>query len=217
MKQAEGSGRTVEEAVDQALSDLGVSREDVEVEVLDPGTRGMLGLGARDARVRVTLRANPAAVAHTLMERLLAQMGMGGTVRAREQDDTVMVQITGERVGALIGRRGATLDAIQFLLGLMVARKTRTRVRVVVDIEGYRERRQMILADLARKIAERVARDGREVALEPMDASDRRIVHTTLAGHPKVTTFSRGEGAARQVVVAPKTEEREPGEGVRDD
>lgn len=217
MKQAEGSGRTVEEAVDQALGDLGVTAEDVEVEVLDPGARGMLGLGARDARVRVTLRANPAAVAHTIMARLLARMGMDGTVRAREQDDTVLVQVTGERVGALIGRRGATLDAMQFLLGLMVARQTQTRVRVIVDVEGYRERRQLALADLARRTAERAVREGREVALEPMDPSDRRIVHTTLAGHPNVITFSRGEGAGRQVVVAPKAQESAPDERARDD
>jgi len=217
MKQAEGSGRTVEEAVDRALTALGVARDDVEVEVLDPGTRGMLGLGSRDARVRVTLHDNPAAVAHTLMARLLRQMGFDGTVREREQDEVIAVQVTGEGLGALIGRRGATLDAVQFLVGLMVARQTQTKVRVVVDIEGYRERRRQVLEELARRSADRVAREGREVVMDPMDASDRRIIHTTLAGHAQVTTFSRGEGAARRVVVAPKTEGEAPGAGGRDD
>lgn len=217
MKQAEGSGRTVEEAVDRALTALGVTRDDVEVEVLDPGTRGMLGLGSRDARVRVTLRDNPAAVAHTVMARLLRQMGFDGTVRVREQDEMIAVQVTGERLGALIGRRGATLDAVQFLVSLMVARQTQAKVRVVVDIEGYRERRQQTLEELARRAADRVAREGREAVMDPMDASDRRIIHTTLAGHAQVTTFSRGEGAERRVVVAPKTVEAAPGAGGRDD
>jgi len=215
MKQAEGSGRTVEEAVDRALTALGVTRDDVEVEVLDPGTRGMLGLGSRDARVRVTLRDNPAAVAHTVMARLLRQMGFDGTVRVREQDEMIAVQVTGERLGALIGRRGATLDAVQFLVSLMVARQTQAKVRVVVDIEGYRERRQQTLEELARRAADRVAREGREAVMDPMDASDRRIIHTTLAGHAQVTTFSRGEGAERRVVVAPKTVEAAPGGGGR--
>lgn len=217
MKQAEGSGRTVEEAVDRALTALGVTRDDVEVEVLDPGARGMLGLGSRDARVRVTLRDNPAAVAHTVMARLLRQMGFDGTVRVREQDGLIAVQVSGERLGALIGRRGATLDAVQFLVSLMVARQTQAKVRVVVDIEGYRERRQQTLEELARRAADRAAREGREIVMDPMDASDRRIIHTRLAGHAQVTTFSRGEGAERRVVVAPKRVGAAPGAGGRDD
>lgn len=216
MRQAEGTGRSVEEATERALAELGVSREDAEVEVLDPGTRGMLGLGARAARVRVSLKVDPASVAHQLAARLLEAMGFDGTVRAHEQDGVVSVQVRGENLGVLIGRRGATLDAVELLLGLMVARQSRSRVKVVVDVEGYRERRRLWLEDLARRTAERVLREGREVMLEPMEASERRVVHTTLASHPGVFTSSRGEGTARRVVIAPKrtTEtvetEREP-------
>lgn len=207
MTHVEVSGRTVEEAVGKALDELGVAREDVDVEVLDPGARGMLGLGARETRIRVTLRESAASVAHTVMARLLKLMGFAGTVRVREQDGGVAVQVTGEHLGALIGRRGATLDALQFLLGLMVGRQTHTRTRLAVDVEGYRERRHAVLEDLAHRAAERAEREGREIALEPMDAADRRIIHTTLAEIPNVVTFSRGEGAERHVVVAPKTGE----------
>ena len=217
MTHVETNGRSVEEAVLRALEELGVTREDVDVEVLDPGARGMLGLGARETRVRVTLRDNPASVAHTFMARLLRLMGFAGTVRVREQDGMVAVQVTGEHLGALIGRRGATLDAVQFLLGLMVARQTHVRTRVMVDVEGYRERRRVVVEDLAHRAEERAAREGREIALEPMDAVDRRIVHTTLALSSTVMTFSRGEGPARHVVVAPKTGAASPGVSESDD
>ncbi len=203
MKQVDTSGRTVEEAVDRAAAELGVDREDLDVEILDPGTRGMLGLGAREARVRVTLTGSPGALAHTVMARLLQEMGFAGAVRVHQQEDVISVQVSGEQLGALIGRRGATLDALQLLVGLMVARQARVKTRLVVDVEGYRARRQLALEELARRTAERVARGG-EVELEPMDPAERRIIHTTLADHSQVITFSRGEGAARHVVVAPK-------------
>ena len=203
MKQVDTSGRTVEEAVDRAAAELGVDRGDLDVEILDPGTRGMLGLGAREARVRVTLTGSPGALAHTVMARLLQEMEFAGAVRVHQQEDVISVQVSGEQLGALIGRRGATLDALQLLVGLMVARQARVKTRVVVDVEGYRARRQLALEELARRTAERVARGG-EVELEPMDPAERRIIHTTLADHSQVITFSRGEGAARHVVVAPK-------------
>lgn len=204
MRQVETTGRTVEEAIDRALSELGADRDDVEIEVVATGSRGMLGLGARDAIVRVILKDRPAAVAHTLTVQMLRHLGFGGTVRVREHNDLITVQVSGEHMGALIGRHGATLDALQFLLGLMVTRQTGARVRVVVDVEGYRERRQLVLEDTARRAAEQVVRNGGEVVLDPMEAAERRIVHTTLADHPHVMTFSRGEGASRRVVVAPK-------------
>lgn len=205
--QVEVTGRTVEEAVARALDELGVGRDDVEVEVIDPGSRGMLGLGAREARVRVAVKPSPAAVAHQLMARLLDHLGISGTVRAREQDGSVLVSVAGDQLGALIGRRGATLEAIQFLLGLMVSRKVRSPVRVTVDAGGYRERRIAALQEQARRAAEKAVREGREVALQPMPASERRIVHTALAGHPGVVTESRGEGEARRVVIIPRSRE----------
>lgn len=205
MRQVEESGKTVEEAIERALNALGASREDVTVEVLDPGARGMLGLGVRDARVRVSLVASAAAVAHHLAERLLRLMGFPASVHAREQEGTVSLEIRGQNLGALIGHRGSTLEALELLLGVMASRgRDGPRPRIVVDVEGYRDRRRMSLEEMAQRVASRVLRERREISLAPMDARDRRTIHTALADHPQVTTFSRGEGSERHVVVALK-------------
>ena len=212
MKHAEGTGRTVEEATERALMQLGASHEDVDVEVLDAGTRGVLGLGARDARVRVTLREGAAAAAHRLADRLLQVMGFATTVRAREAADTVTVEVRGQDLGALIGRRGGTLEAVELLLGAMVAKETGLRSRIILDVEGYWERRSAYLEKLARQTAERVQRDGRQILLAPMPARERRVIHSLLADHPAVMTFSEGEGLERRVIVAPRTAKTHPTE-----
>jgi spoIIIJ-associated protein len=212
MKHAEGTGRTVEEATERALMQLGASHEDVDVEVLDAGTRGVLGLGARDARVRVTLREGAAAAAHRLADRLLQVMGFATTVRAREAADTVTVEVRGQDLGALIGRRGGTLEAVELLLGAMVAKETGLRSRIILDVEGYWERRSAYLEKLARQTAERVQRDGRRILLAPMPARERRVIHSLLADHPAVMTFSEGEGLERRVIVAPRTAKTHPTE-----
>lgn len=204
MRQVEASGRTVEEALERALTGMGATVEDVAVEVLDPGARGMLGLGTRAARVRVTLKEGAAAVAHRLAERLLRLMGFAATVRAREVDDSVMLEIRGQDLGALIGRHGTTLEAMEVVLGSMVTRAGGARTRVVVDVEGYWERRREWLEKLARQTAERVQRDGRPAELAPMPSRDRRVIHTALAEHPTVVTYSSGEGQERRVTVAPR-------------
>jgi spoIIIJ-associated protein len=192
---------------------LGASHEDVDVEVLDAGTRGMLGLGAREARVRVTLREGAAAAAHRLADRVLQLMGFATTVRAREAADTVTIEVHGQDLGALIGRRGGTLEAVELLLGAMVAKETGLRSRIILDVEGYWERRHTYLEKLARQTAERVQRDGRQIVLAPMPSRERRVIHSLLADHPSVVTFSQGEGMDRRVVIAPRTTagESEPG------
>ncbi len=210
MKQAEGTGRTVEEATERALMQLGASHEDVTVEVLDQGARGMLGLGAREARVRVTLREGAAAAAHRLADRLLQHMGFAVTVRAREAGDTVTVEVRGQDLGALIGRRGGTLESVELLLGAMVARETGLRSRIILDVEGYWERRQAYLEKLARQTADLVIREGRQIILPQMPSRERRVIHSLLAGHPGVTTFSQGDGVERRVVVAPRGDDGEP-------
>lgn len=201
MKEAEASGRTVEEAVERALTELGAAAEDVDVAVIDPGSRGMLGLGAREAKVRVTLKASPAAAAHSMTEKLLRAMGFEATVRAREQDDSVTVEIRGQDLGALIGRRGATLESFELLLGVMVGKATGSRPRISVDVEGYWERRKEQLERLAQRAAERALRERRPIVLAPMPARERRVIHTALAQHRDVRTFSSGEGTERRVTV----------------
>jgi spoIIIJ-associated protein len=226
VRSAEGSGRTVEEAIREALRALGARREDVDLIVLDEGSRGVLGIGAREARVRLTLLSEgeeegaapeeappagpgeagdtPVAVARSITSGLIEAMGFRGTVQAREDAGAVLVWITGAQLAPLIGRHGQTLDALELVVNLITARRLGRRVPVVVDAERYRERRREALQALARRTAARVRRSGKPVALEPMSASERRIVHTALAQDAGIATHSEGEGEARHVVISPR-------------
>ncbi|HEX4834771.1 MAG TPA: RNA-binding cell elongation regulator Jag/EloR [bacterium] len=227
MKSAEGSGRTVEEAIREALRILGARREDVDLIVLDEGSRGVLGLGSREARVRLTFLSeegeeevsasaegslaeveetggDPAAVARGVTATLVEAMGFRGSVRAHEDAGAVQVVITGSQLAPLIGRHGQTLEALELLVNLIVARRVARRVPVVVDAERYRERRREALQALASRTATRVRQMGQPVALEPMSASERRVIHTALAADPGVATHSEGEGASRHVVITPR-------------
>ncbi|MBC7083236.1 MAG: spoIIIJ-associated protein [Bacillota bacterium] len=214
----EKTGRTVEEAVQEALEALGLTRDKVEVEVLEEPARGILGLvGQRPARVRVTARADMVDVAEKAREflkELLAHMGFAGvSVNAREVDGVLRLEVEGKGLGGLIGRRGATLDALQYLVNLVAGRYARVasrgtgdqedRLRIIVDAEGYREKRARSLERLALAVAERVRREGRKATLEPMNPMERRIVHLAIQGCEGVTSFSEGEEPYRRVVIAP--------------
>ena len=226
MKSAEGSGRTVEEAIRDALKVLKARREDVDLLVLDEGSRGVLGLGSRNARVRLTLLSEAdedvdtaprapveaaalptgegAQLAQSVTLSLIGAMGFRGTVSTREEGGVVIVSVSGADLAPLIGRRGQTLEALDLLVNLIVAHRKGQRVPVVVDVERYRERRRESLQDLAWRFADRVRRSGRPVTLKPMSAAERRIVHTTLAGEPSIATHSEGEGAERHIVITPR-------------
>jgi spoIIIJ-associated protein len=232
VRSAEGSGRTVEEAIREALRVLGARREDVDLMVLDEGSRGVLGLGSRVARVRLTLlsemdeeedgvpsapTAPPVASAlagsppgqlaqltESVTSSLLEVLGFPATIAAREDVTQVHVSITGPELAPLIGRRGQTLDALDLLVNLIVAHREGRRIPVVVDVERYRERRTETLRDMAQRFAERVRRTGRPLALKPMSSAERRIVHTTLAEDGSVVTHSEGEEPERHVVITPR-------------
>ncbi len=230
---------TVEEAIAQGLNQLGVTRDDVEVEVLDPGSKGFLGLGGRQVRVRLTIKDSPAAApaqpqpadatpvtetpapaetgdpildltCNTVRE-LLTLMKIEGTVSARygEPDEgsehpPVLVDIHGKDLSILIGRRAETLSAFQYVVGLIVGKEAGRYLQVIVDVEGYRGRRERQLRQLARRMAEQAVRSGRRQVLEPMTAAERRIVHLELRGHPDVETLSVGEEPTRKVTIVPK-------------
>lgn len=204
MREAMGRGRTVEEAVDQALALIGLSRAEVGVEVVQEAQRGLFGLGAREAVVRVVARLEKGRAAAEFIRRVGDLLELPLRVVARRQGEVVEVEVSGEGVGVLIGRRGETLEALQFLSALASYRLSGgDATPVVVDVEQYRRRRVEGLENLARRVAERVAREGREATLRPMTAAERRVVHLALRGDPRVVTFSRGEGPARHVVIAP--------------
>lgn len=215
MERLEISGKTVEEATERALQQLGVSREQVEVEVLSKGKSGILGLGSEEARIAVTLKSAPvvpapqvAELAKETLDTLLGHMGLSAVVEARqpvqaeEGAPAVTLDITGNDLGILIGRRGETLSSLQYVLNLMVSRRIKAHAGVNVDVEGYKERRTEALRALAQRMAERVRETGRSVTLEPMPPSERRIVHLALKDMPDVTTYSVGEGEARKVSIS---------------
>lgn len=216
----EKTGKTVDEAVQEALEALGLTRDEVDVEVLEEPARGILGLvGQRPARVRVTAKADTTVVdvaekAREFLEELLGHMGFSGVlVSAREVDGILRLEVQGKGLGGLIGRRGATLDAVQHLVNLVAGRWMRVagrgagdqedRYRIIVDAEGYREKRTRSLERLALTVAERVRREGRKATLEPMNPMERRIVHLAVQGCEGVTSFSEGEEPYRRVVIAP--------------
>ena len=249
MESVEVSAKTVEEAVQQALTRLGRSRDEVEVTVLSEGHRRILGfVRGENARVKVSVLdpgasapprpvaprpatprpvsrpaaspppasesgpikiEGPAAVAKDTMEELLDNMGINAVVMARggsgDDDSPILLDIVGEDLGILIGRRGETLSSLQFLLNLMVGKRLNSWVRVLIDVEGYRARREESLRSLATRVADRVRRTGQTMALEPMPPNERRIVHMTLQGNPYVTTESSGYGEDRRVNVMPRS------------
>ncbi|HEX6987959.1 MAG TPA: RNA-binding cell elongation regulator Jag/EloR [Bacillota bacterium] len=207
MRSLEMSGATVEDAVAAALAQLGVSRRDVDVEVLDEPARGLFGLiGQRDARVRVTVRQTRADFAREFVEEVARCLDIPVSVRVDQRSDSILLDVSGYNVGLLIGRRGATLNALQYLLNVAAGRTGDERKPIVIDIEGYRQRRREALEQLARRAAQRARRSGQSIALEPMNAAERRIVHLTVQRMGGVTTESRGEEPFRRVVIVPQAQ-----------
>ncbi|MCS7235041.1 MAG: RNA-binding cell elongation regulator Jag/EloR [Armatimonadota bacterium] len=212
MREVVASGRTVEEAIAAALERAGLTREEAEIHVLDEGSRGVFGLGAREARVRVVPRAQlpeeppdarTLATATEIARTLVSKMGFSASVLAHATERGLFLDVQGEDLGLLIGRRGQGIEAVETVLSAMVHQATGSRAEVEVDIGGYRARRRQHVAELARRAARRAVAQGKAVHLPPMDARERRVAHTTLAGDPKVTTRSEGTGEARHVVVEP--------------
>ncbi len=209
MRFIEQTGRTVEEAVQAALKALGVSREQVDVEVLAAETRGLLGiLGHSQAKVRVSLKAGLAERAAEVLAEILRLMGVEArTEIANEDEQAVYLDIhSSSDLGLLIGKRGQTLGALQLLVAIIANREQppESRKRIIIDAEGYRDRRERALRAMARSAAQRAVRTGREVALEALNPRERRIVHLALADDPTVTTRSQGEEPDRTVIVSPR-------------
>ena len=201
----EFEGSTVDEAVTAALQDLGVSREQVEIAVVDEGSRGFLGLGSRPARVRVSSGTREVITVRELTERILALMGVEGQVEVARQKQLVTVSITsGDADGLLIGRKGETLAALQHVVTRMASRQLDGRIgQIRVDVAGYRDRRDGQLRELAQTLAERVERTGRRAMTEPLPPAERRAVHRALESRPGVETHAAGSGLNKRVVLIP--------------
>ncbi len=212
----EFSGKTIDEAIAKGLAELGLPREAVNIETVREGSRGLLGLGGEDAAVRLTPLALPAeemkdsrSSAQEILETLLGGMGIKAGVQvvddpAPESPNAFVLNIVGDDLGVLIGRRGETLRDLEYITRLMVAQKLGKPARLVVDVEGYRTRRERVLCELAKRMAERVEASRQPITLEAMPPNERRIIHLTLRDHPNVRTNSIGEGEHRRVMILHK-------------
>lgn len=221
MEEIRRSAPSVEEAVEAALAELGLSEQEVDVTVVQEPRQGILGIGGQSAEVIVRVRRAAAQdsatdedleeqgdVAADFLEGLLTRMGLSAEVEPAFEDGTMYVDVLGEGpddedMGLLIGRHGQTLEALQELTRAVVGQRTGMRARIVVDIEDYRRRQRSRLEARAREVAQRVARSGREEELEPMNSFDRKVVHDAVSAIAGVQSSSRGEDPDRRVVVRP--------------
>ena len=202
-KSIEVSGKTADDAIIKGLDELGASMDEVEIEILREGSKGIFGLGSKDFLVRLTKKETPGTAVIEFIENLCAKMGVEAKVEAVEEEESIHINLSGPHMGVLIGHRGETLDAIQYLANLVMNSKDKGK-RVFVDTENYRKKREEALERLARKLASKVKATGRPVVLEPMTSYERRILHATLQSNPYVTTGSEGEEPNRRVVISPK-------------
>lgn len=207
----EKMAKTVDEAVRSALAELKVEEKDIEVQVIEEPSKGFFGLiGTRPARVRIKLKPDPTRDSVRFIRDVFRTMGIQAEIIPEWKDTTLQIGFKGDDLGILIGRRGDTLDSLQYLVNLAVNRQGIERVRIVLDVENYRQRREETLVRLAKRLSEKVKRTGKRVILEPMSPQERRIIHTALQGDIRVMTYSEGEEPFRKVVIAPKIESRRP-------
>jgi spoIIIJ-associated protein len=241
---------TVEEAITRGLEQLGLPKESVNVEVLDNGSRGLLGIGGRQSRVRLTLKAVESAVSEEktsegelkkgevkepstvrpidesslsddekkalkvttdVVSELLQRMHVKATIAANfiepvdENDERlILIDIEGNDLSILIGRRSETLNAIQYITSLIVSKELNRWVPMMIDVQGYRSRRERQLRQLGRRMADQAVQTGKRQVLEPMPANERRVIHLELREHPAVTTESTGDEPFRKVTIVPK-------------
>jgi spoIIIJ-associated protein len=207
MEFLEFEGKTTEEAIENACAHFQVPSEELEIEIVSVGSPGIFGLGGRKARIRAALSQGREddllPRAREILEQLLAKMQEPATVTVTQEEDRINLLIATDDAGLLIGKQGQTLDALQYLVTKMLAKQTRKKVRISIDVEAYRARHNEALALLAQKYGEKVKRSGRPITLNPMNPYDRRIVHMALQGDKDLKTISRGEGLYKKVIISP--------------
>jgi spoIIIJ-associated protein len=203
MKKLVSSGKRVEEAVHNGLAQLGVSADRVKVTVLEQPSKGLFGLfGAREAKVELELLPDGIEEAIRFLQEVSAAMELTVSVERLDENDAVRLNITGSDLGILIGRRGQTLDSLQYLINIVANRHSNRHLRIVLDAEQFRERRRQTLEALSERMATRVIRSRKEIMLEPMTSQERKIIHARLQAHPNVKTYSQGDEPNRRIVIA---------------
>jgi spoIIIJ-associated protein len=207
MELLEFEGKTTEDAIESACAHFQVPAEELEIEIVSVGSPGIFGLGGKKARIRAALvqelEEDLLPRAREILEQVLEKMQEPATVSATQEEDRICLLIATDDAGLLIGKQGQTLDALQYLVTKMLAKQTRKKVRIAIDVEAYRARHNEALTLLARKYGEIVKRSGKSVSLNPMNPYDRRIVHMALQGDKDLKTLSRGEGLYKKVIISP--------------
>jgi spoIIIJ-associated protein len=212
MKVIEVSGKSVEDATKKAAAELGIQVAHIKaenIEVLDEGKSGIFGFGvSRSAKIRVSYDSTTKDIADTVREvitTLFKKMELHGSIGdLHEGESKVYVELQSRNSGLIIGKKGKTLEALQFMVNLIVSHKTESEKKIILDIESYRSKRERALKKLSRDIARRVASSGRPWTLDPMNPFERRLIHLTLQNDDKVITKSEGQGIYRKVVISPK-------------
>lgn len=203
MNFVEQTGRTVDEALELALIQLDATRENVEVEVLEEDSKGFLGLfGNKEAKIRVTIKVTVDSIAEDFLKDVFENMGVRDTtIHTSLENDVLSINVEGENMAILIGRRGQTLDSLQYLASLVVNKDREDYIRVILDTENYRKKRKETLERLANKLAYKAKKMRKDIVLEPMNPYERRIIHSALQGNPHVSTRSEGDEPYRKVII----------------
>lgn len=207
MKFAEKKAKTVDEAVRQALEELNASQDEVDIEIIEE-TKGFLGLlGSKEVKVRVTLKeSEEVSLAKEFIGNVASRLGIEIEVEAsfNEEEKLLKIELKGDDLGILIGRRGETLDSIQYLTNIFINKRSDEYIKVTIDAENYRERRAEALVSLAKRTAAKAVKYRKNMVIEPKNPYERRIIHEALQDYPEVTTYSVGEDPNRKVIVAYK-------------
>lgn len=208
MREVTKSAKTIGEAVETGLKELGLDKDEVEIDVVEEPSKGLFGLlGTKEARVRIKEVVVPEKRADRLLQQIFTQMKLDVELETIEKDGHLKINISGPDLGILIGRRGETLDALQYYINLAANKDALKRIRFILDVEGYRRRREETLCKLALRMANKAKQKGRDIVLEPMGPHERRVIHTALQNHRDVFTYSEGEEPYRKIIIAPKKSE----------
>ena len=214
-KEIISTGKTVEEAIEAGCRELGVERERTDFEIIERPKKAFLGLKIIPAKVRVFVNQTKADIARDYLDGILKKMGLNVEIEATDGDESIVLALKGEGLGVVIGRRGETLDALQYLSSLVANREGGTYKRVSIDIGDYRQKREETLEALARKLAAQAVRTGRSVTLEPMNPYERRVIHSAVQEIEGATSRSIGEEPNRRVIISSTTAPKKPYNGKR--
>jgi spoIIIJ-associated protein len=204
VKQVTATGQTVDEAVESALAQLNTTKDRTDVAIIDEGKKGFFGIfGSRPAVVKVTVIIDPIEEAKKFLLQVSEQMGAPINIEMKRDGKQILFVMTGEKIALLIGKRGQTLNSLQYLTQLIINRFSNQYLTVILDAEDYRNRRNDTLIQLAHRLALKAVKTGKDVALEPMPSYERKVIHTALSDNKRVKTFSDGSDPHRHIVISP--------------